>query len=52
MTEEACGLYERLAEETGGKVVPVALAWEDVLKRDPGCRLHAAEGYHPSPAGI
>jgi len=51
MTDEARGLYETLAREGGGTVVPVALAWDAVLKGEDAVRLHAADGYHPNPDG-
>jgi hypothetical protein len=43
--------YRDLAAKTSSPIAPVGLAWEAALKDDPGCRLHAEDGSHPTPKG-
>lgn len=51
MAGEAASLYGALARENGGRVAPVAIAWENLFQESPGTRLHASDGYHPNPLG-
>lgn len=43
--------YEGMAKALNAKIAPVGLAWERVLKANPGIKLHQRDKSHPSPEG-
>lgn len=43
--------YQSIGRELGAIVVPVGVAWEQVLREHPHIVLHDPDGSHPSPAG-
>ena len=43
--------YESIAKELHAIVVPVGLAWQAALKRNPNLVLHQLDMSHPTPAG-
>jgi len=51
MQERLSKTYYALARETGGKVAPVGIAWEQFREANPDVRLHVRDGSHPSQIG-
>lgn len=43
--------YSAIAKELNATLVPVGLAWEAALKKQPQLALHIADKSHPTPAG-
>ena len=43
--------HQLAAHDAGGEVVPVGVAWRDVLAADASAPLYADDGFHPSRAG-
>jgi hypothetical protein len=51
-TEDMAAAYGKSGQELGVKVAPVALAFRRSLQERPDLKLHAADGDHPSWAGV
>jgi hypothetical protein len=51
MQAELTAGYTAIGEELGGIVVPVGLAWQAALVRDPDVHLWQEDGSHPSLSG-
>jgi hypothetical protein len=43
--------YMRAGRDTGARVSPIGIAWQETRKRHPEIELYQADGAHPSPAG-
>lgn len=51
MYDATNALYRKLAETSSGQIVPVAEAWHEMGRINPGVELHAEDRSHPSEMG-
>lgn len=51
MHERLVESYTRLADETGGAIAPVGVAWKLAYDETPSLKLHAGDQSHASPQG-
>lgn len=51
MHERLVESYTRLADETGGAIAPVGVAWKMAYEATPSLKLHAGDQSHASPQG-
>lgn len=45
------GIYQKIAKEGGGKVIPICKVWDGILKHNPYFDLWSADGNHASVLG-